>query len=345
MENYLKGLYIEIISCCNERCVYCYNQKNMSDYVMLSYGKIIEIINDAVKMGVENIAISGGEPLLHPEIKGIISIINERGLTPTIISNFTLIDNKMSKFLSEKRVDLQFTLDSGIKEIHELSRGKGTFDKQIKAINLLKRDGFNHGILLRSNIWKRNCSYENILSVLEFAQKFEINKVSFALAHRTDFFRLTSEKEEDKEDIIKWIKASQKLYPNLDIDFPEKKVSWACPFLVTEEHLDCGLRVTAAGNVYPCQLFDSEEFCIGYIYKNNLEEIIKGEPLQRFLELMRLRKFFIQKCRECVCQVVCYGGCPAKALLDNKNILTAEGTCDKRKYYYMEMLKNTVTLK
>ena len=345
MRNYLKGLYIEIISRCNEKCIYCYNEKNMTDCVMLPYGKTADIISNAVKMGVENIAISGGEPFLHPEIKEIISIINENGLTPTIITNLTLLDVEMSEFLSGKKVNLQLTLDSGIEEIHELSRGKGTYGKQVRAIGLLKSHGFSDGILLRCNIWGKNCSCENILSVLDFAREYGISTVNFALAHRTDFFCLTAESEREKEDIINWIESAKKIYPKLDIDFPEGKVSWACPFLVDEEHLDCGLRITAAGNVYPCQMFDSEEFCIGNIYSNNLEEIIEGDPFRRFLELMRLRKFFIQKCRECVCQVICYGGCPVKALLDNKNILTVEGTCEKRMYYYKEMLKNAVPLK
>ena len=162
MRNYLKGLYIEIISRCNEKCIYCYNEKNMTDCVMLPYGKTADIISNAVKMGVENIAISGGEPFLHPEIKEIISIINENGLTPTIITNLTLLDVEMYEFLSGKKVNLQLTLDSGIEEIHELSRGKGTYGKQVRAIGLLKSHGFSDGILLRCNIWGKNCFCENI---------------------------------------------------------------------------------------------------------------------------------------------------------------------------------------
>lgn len=345
MKNYLKGLYIEIISQCNERCIYCYNEKNMAGCEMLPYGKMVEIIGHAVDLGVQNIAISGGEPLLYPEMKAVISYINEKGLSPTIISNLTLLNEGMSEFLSVSKVNLQPTLDSGIKEIHELSRGSETFGKQVRAIELLKRNGFNGSILLRSNIWKKNCSYENILSVLDFAKKFGIKTVSFALAHCTDFFCQTSESEEEKESIIKWVETAKKVYPELEIDFPEGTVSWACPFLTEEENLDCGLRITAAGNVYPCQMFDSEEYCIGNIYQNNLEEIIGGVHLQRFLELMRLRKFFIQKCRGCICQAICYGGCPAKALLDNNNILTVEGTCGKRMGLYREMLSNAVALR
>lgn len=75
----------------------------MTDCEMLPYEKTADIISHAVKMGVENIAISGGEPFLHPEIKEIISIINENGLTPTIITNLTLLDEEMSEFLSGKR--------------------------------------------------------------------------------------------------------------------------------------------------------------------------------------------------------------------------------------------------
>lgn len=193
MRNYLKGLYIEIISRCNEKCIYCYNEKNMTDCVMLPYGKTADIISNAVKMGVENIAISGGEPFLHPEIKEIISIINENGLTPTIITNLTLLDVEMSEFLSGKKVNLQLTLDSGIEEIHDLSRGKGTFGKQVKAIGLLKNIDsamiFYLGVISGKKIVPMKISYPSWIlpGNMEFQQlisPWHIVQIPFALPRK-----------------------------------------------------------------------------------------------------------------------------------------------------------------
>ena len=50
MRNYLKGLYIEIISQCNEKCVYCYNEKNMTDCEMLPYGTVSYTHLDIIDM-------------------------------------------------------------------------------------------------------------------------------------------------------------------------------------------------------------------------------------------------------------------------------------------------------
>lgn len=57
---------------------------------------------------------------------------------------------------------------------------------------------------------KKNCSYENILSILDFAREYGISTVNFALAHRTDSFCLTAESEREKEDIINWVEAAKK---------------------------------------------------------------------------------------------------------------------------------------
>ena len=74
----IAGLYVELTSQCNLRCLHCYNESGASTHRIdeKSFRNIIKKIEDPMKVSV---TLSGGEPLLHPDLWKYIEILQQEG--------------------------------------------------------------------------------------------------------------------------------------------------------------------------------------------------------------------------------------------------------------------------
>lgn len=75
-----KKLRISVTDRCNMRCIYCMPQKEFSwrpRNEILSYEEITRIAKIFVGLGIEKIRLTGGEPLVRPQIEKLISSLSK----------------------------------------------------------------------------------------------------------------------------------------------------------------------------------------------------------------------------------------------------------------------------
>jgi radical SAM protein with 4Fe4S-binding SPASM domain len=107
--------------------------------------------------------LSGGEPLLHPDFWEINDALRNYAFRSVLLSNGTLINEEVAKRLRVHEV--QISLD-GMKEGHESLRGKGTFEKSMRAIDHLQ--GANIRVSVATMIHRRNLSeFDQLASLLQ----------------------------------------------------------------------------------------------------------------------------------------------------------------------------------
>ena len=96
---------------CNLDCGYCNEYDNVSKPVPLEeMKKRLDILAD---MGTSIITISGGEPLMHPELEEIISHIRKRGMIAGMITNGFLLSKDRIGTLNEAGLEhLQISIDN-----------------------------------------------------------------------------------------------------------------------------------------------------------------------------------------------------------------------------------------
>src|ERR1044071_7229274 len=70
---------------CNLACAYCNEYDKVSDPVPLEV--ILRRLDKLASFGTSIITISGGEPMMHPEIYEIIRAVRKRGMIAGLISN------------------------------------------------------------------------------------------------------------------------------------------------------------------------------------------------------------------------------------------------------------------
>jgi MoaA/NifB/PqqE/SkfB family radical SAM enzyme len=96
---------------CNLSCAYCNEYDDHSDPVPLD--EMLRRIDHLARLGTSIITISGGEPLLHPELDAIIARIRHHGRMAGMITNGYLLMPERIQRLNKAGLDhLQISIDN-----------------------------------------------------------------------------------------------------------------------------------------------------------------------------------------------------------------------------------------
>jgi MoaA/NifB/PqqE/SkfB family radical SAM enzyme len=139
--------WIEITTFCNLKCQGCYRGCDREDNIAIHepLEKIKETIREMKYLrNCQIISVSGGEPLLHPEIKEITRFIRDSRMIPFIHTNGKLLTPKLINTLRQNglggliiRVDsLSRNRKNTEMELHEIRQKYGEMVAQIKGIHL-----------------------------------------------------------------------------------------------------------------------------------------------------------------------------------------------------------------
>lgn len=151
-----KRISIEFSKKCNLKCLHCDLWKKKEDE--LSTKDIKEII-DALsnKFGTNKITFSGKEPFLREDLFEILEFCLKKDIIITLNTNGSLINENIKKKISKFKNNLMINISlDGTKKTHDKIRNKkGTYQKVINSINILKDLNIKTSIIstiLKSNI-------------------------------------------------------------------------------------------------------------------------------------------------------------------------------------------------
>ncbi|MGB9876704.1 MAG: radical SAM protein [bacterium] len=128
---------------CSYRCVYCYaNVDSFPTPVEMSLKRVKELIEEARALGVINMFLTGGDPLLHPHVEKILSLIIEAGIIPFVSTKQLLLDVQIGKLRDAGLERIQVSIDTLDAQIAKFLLGVKDYPgKMIKTINKLISKG------------------------------------------------------------------------------------------------------------------------------------------------------------------------------------------------------------
>lgn len=168
-----------LIRRCNLTCKHCYTTSTDIDFPNeLSTPEIYTVMDDLKAFKVPVLILSGGEPLLHPDIFNISRRAKDMGFYVALSTNGTKISAaNIDEIAAINYQYIGVSLD-GIKDTHDrFRRVKGSFDQALHGIHLCLEKGIKVG--LRFTLTQDNA--QDFPALLQLMDEHNIDK--FYLSH------------------------------------------------------------------------------------------------------------------------------------------------------------------
>ena len=318
----LNEIKIEVTYNCPLSCVHCSSDANPGHLLSIPADKCIEIIKDALLVGVKEIAFSGGEPLVWDGITDAIIFSKEMGLKNSIYTSGNC-DNaeELLKELATAGVDrLIFSVYSdNEKEHNRVTRKANSFSNTLKAIAIAR----SLGIIVEIHFVALASNYKKLENIVELARTNGVKRVSVLRFVPQGRGLLISDKDTlGKAQNLELKKIITELRSK-DFD-----IRTGSPFnvLFLNEEPKCmaaqdRLIIAPDLNVYPCDAFkqiSSETISTGDEY-SRLDRHSVAECWQhsKYFELVRNAIFATptEPCKSCKSYQMCLSGCLAQKYL------------------------------
>ncbi len=137
-----------LIRRCNLTCKHCYSISADTDFPgELGRDTIFAVMDDLKSFGVPALILSGGEPLLRPDIFEISKRAKDLGFYVGLSTNGTLIDREMIEAIAGAGYDYVGISLDGIGETHDRFRRKeGAFEASMAGVRLCVERGLKVGL-------------------------------------------------------------------------------------------------------------------------------------------------------------------------------------------------------
>ena len=130
---------------CNLSCDYCCVRSSpKAPRRALGIDRVRRIAIEAAELCVREIFVTGGEPFMLPDIGEIVAACAGAAPTTVLTNGMLFAGNRLEtlRSLPRERVTFQISLDSPTPERHDSHRGKGTWARAWRGIELARAEGF-----------------------------------------------------------------------------------------------------------------------------------------------------------------------------------------------------------
>jgi radical SAM protein with 4Fe4S-binding SPASM domain len=329
---------------CNLSCVHCRCSSDASAPVgVFTTEKALALVDDIASYVQPVLVLSGGEPLMRPDIFEIACHATAKGFRTCMATNGVLVTPAVCAAMKDADIKMvSLSLDGPDAGVHDdFRRVRGAFDGVVRAAGLLRE----HGIpfLINSSFTKRNAAH--IGATFQLAKSLGAKAWYMFMIVPTGrgegiFEELIQQPQYDE--ILKWHYEQEKAEddilmrptcaPHYYRIVPQMAKADGSHFRRRDLTFSTGAGkgcvagqticlIDAFGNVRPCSYMES---VAGNVLERPFRQIWEESPL-----LKRLRDFDAYKgrCGACEFRNTC-GGCRARAYAVTGDELDEEPFCD-----------------
>lgn len=319
-----------------------YQASHSADYMStyLDVNLFKTIIDQGKPLGLEAIKLTGGEPLLHPQIEEILRMISETHNRLIIETNGVLCTQSIAKLISQvsNQVFVSVSLDGCDSETHDWVRGvPGSFVSALEGIENLVKAGVKPQIVMA--LMRKN--RDQIESVVQLAEEIGVSSVKFNPIQpiaRGDLFHNNMETLSIHElvTIGAWVEKSLATRTNLVLLYTQPMAFKPLSRMFGGNSSGCGvcgilniLGVLSDGSYSLCGIGESvQDLVFGHAAENNLEEVWRNTPI-----LEELREGFPEKltgvCKDCLMKAICKGSCIAQNYYNSGGLWSPFWYCEQ----------------
>ncbi|MGD9036936.1 MAG: SynChlorMet cassette radical SAM/SPASM protein ScmF [Syntrophobacterales bacterium] len=339
----LNQIYFYLTEGCNLRCRHCWlapkYQSEGDSNGSLDLDLFKSIIEQAKPLGLTSVKLTGGEPLLHPEIKEILEYIRNEDLRLIVETNGVLCTAELAEKLAAcKDPFVSVSLDGAEAGTHEWVRGvEGCFGEAIEGLKNLATAGLRPQVIMA--IMRRNI--EQMEQVVRLAERLGANSVKFNIVQPTARGEKMHESGETLsiEELVKlgqWVEDGLSASTNLMIYYDHPLAFRPLGKMFSENGDGCGvcgilgiLGVLSNGSYALCGIGENIlDFVFGQAATDPLKNIWNNAPV-----LLELRQGLPQRlegiCSDCLMRGICLGSCVAQNYYRSRSIWSPYWFCQE----------------
>jgi len=338
----LYALYFYMTEGCNLACQHCYLapkfDEDGSKYPVMDVNIFKNILEEAKSLGMQNVKLTGGEPLMHPKIYEILNVLKEFDIPVWMETNGLLCDEKLAQAMAySPNAFVSVSLDGSTAEVHDKIRGvHGAFDRSVQGIKNLLKKGINTQIIfsiMRENVHQ----YEEIITL---AESLGVRSLKFNIVQPTERGLALHESQRDVT-IEEYIKIGKHIEGEL-LDSTSINLYYDHPIAFRPLHrlMDpdksggtCGIKtilgVLADGTYALCGIGTSiEEMNFGKAGIDSLASVWKENDIINSIRY-DLPKGFTGICSKCMMRDQCMGACIAQNYYRTQDIHAPFWYCEE----------------
>ncbi len=286
----LRAILIHTTLVCNLTCRHCYLDKSEKQFIDPKLFK--SVVTELDQMQGYKVLLSGGEPLLHPQIFEMLESIEALKLRKMLLTNGILVTDEIVQRLKPLIQEVQISID-GIKSHNSFRDSPRAFEKSLNAVKLLVNEGVD-------------VSVATMVHSQNLAELPELERILKDIGIKAWALDVPSQAGE----FVKY----PELYPSVEeAGAALRKYGWGAPYEETSNIYACGSHLCALmpnGDISKCGFFTEKP--VGNLANLSLEECWKLIQRDFIWEQKALA------CAELKCPYLadCRGGCRFRASID-----------------------------
>lgn len=320
----LGQLYFYLTAGCNLACRHCWLAPKFDPgadrYPVLPVELFETAIREAKPLGLSGVKLTGGEPLMHPEIVQLLEIVRHEELGLNVETNGVLCTAELAAEIAKSgNPFVSVSLDGADAATHEWVRGmQGSFEKALQGIQNLVEAGLRPQIVM--SLMRVNGG--QVETLIRLAESLGADSVKFNIIQpsgRAEQIKDSQNTLEVGELIALGRRVEMELAPSTELklffDYPmafrplsriaEKDGCGVCGILAI-------LGVIPSGHYALCGIGEHvPELVFGSVGQDRLEDVWNGHP---FLKDLRqgLPDRLEGVCARCLMKHRCLGSCVAQ---------------------------------
>ncbi|WP_240922529.1 radical SAM protein [Thermococcus sp. 9N3] len=345
---------------CNFRCQHCYQRADKQLASELSLEEKLSLVDQLDRAGVAAVAISGGEPTIHPHFLRIVKELSSRGIHTSVATNGWTFARReeLEKAVRAGIKYVEVSIDSAKPEKHDRFRGiPGAWEHAVKALENAVELGISHGM---ATIMDKE-TYQEIDDILDLAESIGVRRVIFfnlvPTGRAEDMIKVDlspEEREEFMKEVYRQMK-KRKLeilttapqYARVTLLMSQGRSVTPAHFYIGEDNSvktlaefigGCGAgRIYAGiepdGTVVPCVFLPLP---VGNVRHRPFKEIWENS---RIFGILRDRDSWEGQCGRCPYKYIC-GGCRARAYHYTLDLAGDDPGCVINRRLWEEIVKH-----
>jgi SynChlorMet cassette radical SAM/SPASM protein ScmF len=336
----LRMIYFYLTEGCNLACRHCWIaprfQRSLTEGGHLALDTMKSIVAEARELGLNDIKLTGGEPLLHPQILPILEWIRDEKLVLTVETNGVLCTPEIARAIAAcGEPFVSISLDGPDAATHEWMRGvPGCFEGAMQGARHLVEAGLRPQFIM--SIARRN--RDGAEALVRLAEEHGAGSVKFNIVAPVERGQgLMAQGElltiEETLEFSKWalgpLKESSKI--SIRINIPPAFQALGNLFGPSGGPGRCGIftimGVLWDGSYALCGIGQSvPELVFGHAERDRLRDVWRNTPvLQQLREGLPSRLEGV--CGQCLLKSLCLGQCIAHNYYFERNIWAAHAVC------------------